>query len=663
MSTDQRSASSSNSVLPVSDGSGGLPTVSAIPSPPAEGNPTQDQDSAAMPSPVSPQSNANKEQDSDQSHSSPSLTHGNSQRGSEIDRQGSGSRRRYNHKLNHPNRASSLSTDSGDPGAGGAPPKLYLAGPFQADPATYNAAAAAAAAAIASAPQSVVENTSPIVNSAAMQQTYMSPNVAPRPPYYVYQSGYFPPGPNPSNPIAPNQDQSAFFSSPTAVPAPNNLQFGPQPPWIYANFPSRPHSGIMASPSSGGRGNNANKKAYQRNSANSFFSPPPQSASMLPMAVGKSPEFRQQPFYPHNGRNFSESNVGQASLGRASTESLNNVGSPSYYPTPQYQQRSNKRESNNNVAAPAATGSDAGDSAGSGGCTTNLFGRIYSSKAILDLVTQECKGFGFVMYETEEETKVAFDGLVAQGYQVSYARTDPRSPSKDTFVNRLKSLHDESSTNIYISNLPISLDEDGLIELLKPRQVVSAKILRDPVTQKSRGVGFARLETRDEAISTIQELHGKLLPDSFQHLQARFADSVAQKRFKSTSHQQFGHGFPGMSPMMMAGPYMSGGPAPAADGEEAGMPSMSPSGVSDGSAPETPAQVYYDPYTASGAPTPYMYAPGMYYSPQHMYYAGTQFYPAPMPPTPEAASYENQQQVAEGKEVNDLAEDVANVTV
>ncbi|KAJ1340787.1 hypothetical protein BSLG_004569 [Batrachochytrium salamandrivorans] len=57
------------------------------------------------------------------------------------------------------------------------------------------------------------------------------------------------------------------------------------------------------------------------------------------------------------------------------------------------------------------------------------YGKIVSSKAIIDPETHLCKGFGFVMYETVAETRLAMAGLVSQGYEVAPARIGPRTIS------------------------------------------------------------------------------------------------------------------------------------------------------------------------------------------------------------------------------------------
>lgn len=53
---------------------------------------------------------------------------------------------------------------------------------------------------------------------------------------------------------------------------------------------------------------------------------------------------------------------------------------------------------------------------------------------------------------------------------------------------------EQDPTNLYISNLPLSMDEQELENMLKPfGQVISTRILRDS-NGTSRGVGFARYD-------------------------------------------------------------------------------------------------------------------------------------------------------------------------
>jgi len=159
------------------------------------------------------------------------------------------------------------------------------------------------------------------------------------------------------------------------------------------------------------------------------------------------------------------------------------------------------------------------------------YGTIVSAKAMVDIRTNECKGFGFVMYETEEQARKAIDALNKLKYYVSFARSGTPS-SQESYSSRLKNLEDSTSMNIYISNLPIDVDEKQLLNLFKPHKVLSHRILRNE-DGVSRGVGFARFSTRAAAQSVIDTYNNTMLPNSDHPLQVRFADSVAQKRLKS----------------------------------------------------------------------------------------------------------------------------------
>ncbi|KAL0078442.1 hypothetical protein J3Q64DRAFT_1283602 [Phycomyces blakesleeanus] len=156
------------------------------------------------------------------------------------------------------------------------------------------------------------------------------------------------------------------------------------------------------------------------------------------------------------------------------------------------------------------------------------YGKVVSSKAILDQKTGECKGYGFAMYEREEDCQASIDGLNKAGLQASFARV-----GHESFSSRLRHLQDETSTNIYISNLPLDMTEQKLEDLFKPCLTVSNRILRDPQSGMSRGVGFARLSDRGSAMTIIEKFSGYSIPGSSAPLQVRFADSPAQKKLKN----------------------------------------------------------------------------------------------------------------------------------
>ncbi len=62
---------------------------------------------------------------------------------------------------------------------------------------------------------------------------------------------------------------------------------------------------------------------------------------------------------------------------------------------------------------------------------------------------------------------------------------------------------------IYVGNLTYNMTEDSLRELFAPfGEVLSAKIIKDRLTDRSRGFGFVEMENKDEAESAIQKIDG-----------------------------------------------------------------------------------------------------------------------------------------------------------
>jgi RNA recognition motif-containing protein len=62
---------------------------------------------------------------------------------------------------------------------------------------------------------------------------------------------------------------------------------------------------------------------------------------------------------------------------------------------------------------------------------------------------------------------------------------------------------------IYVGNLTYGMTEDSLRELFAPfGEVLSAKIIKDRLTDRSRGFGFVEMENKDEAEAAIQKIDG-----------------------------------------------------------------------------------------------------------------------------------------------------------
>ncbi|WP_411023707.1 hypothetical protein, partial [Salmonella sp. s51228] len=89
---------------------------------------------------------------------------------------------------------------------------------------------------------------------------------------------------------------------------------------------------------------------------------------------------------------------------------------------------------------------------------------------------------------------------------------------------------EQDPTNLYFSNLPSDFEESHLEELLAPvGHVVSTRILRDQ-NGLTRGVGFARLESKEKCEQAIQLLNNKAVKGNNDPLVCKFADGAPNKK-------------------------------------------------------------------------------------------------------------------------------------
>uniref|UniRef100_A0A3P8TML2 RNA binding motif single stranded interacting protein 1 n=1 Tax=Amphiprion percula TaxID=161767 RepID=A0A3P8TML2_AMPPE len=154
------------------------------------------------------------------------------------------------------------------------------------------------------------------------------------------------------------------------------------------------------------------------------------------------------------------------------------------------------------------------------------YGKIVSTKAIMDKTTNKCKGYGFVDFDSPAAAQKAVAALKTTGVQAQMAKQQEQDP-----------------TNLYISNLPLSMDEQELENMLKHfGQVISTRILRDS-SGVSRGVGFARMESTEKCDAVISHFNGKFIktpagvPAPSEPLLCKFADGGQKKR---QSQNKFG---------------------------------------------------------------------------------------------------------------------------
>ncbi|XP_058478494.1 RNA-binding motif, single-stranded-interacting protein 1 isoform X2 [Solea solea] len=181
------------------------------------------------------------------------------------------------------------------------------------------------------------------------------------------------------------------------------------------------------------------------------------------------------------------------------------------------------------------------------------YGKIVSTKAILDKTTNKCKGYGFVDFDSPAAAQKAVAALKTTGVQAQMAKQQEQDP-----------------TNLYISNLPLSMDEQELENMLKHfGQVISTRVLRDS-SGASRGVGFARMESTEKCDAVISHFNGKFIkipagvPAPSEPLLCKFADGGQKKRQSLSKFGQNGRGWLRDSDSRLAGMTLTYDPSAAA---------------------------------------------------------------------------------------------------
>ncbi|CAG2109992.1 unnamed protein product [Medioppia subpectinata] len=140
--------------------------------------------------------------------------------------------------------------------------------------------------------------------------------------------------------------------------------------------------------------------------------------------------------------------------------------------------------------------------------TFSTFGKILSCKVAQDLHGLS-KGYGFVHFATEEAANNAINkvnGMLLNGKKVFVGKFVPKSERQNSpFAEKSKHF-----TNVYVKYLTDDYDNQKLCQLFESfGKIVSAKVMVDEKTGKSRCFGFVSFESPESAHNCIQELNGK----------------------------------------------------------------------------------------------------------------------------------------------------------
>lgn len=149
-----------------------------------------------------------------------------------------------------------------------------------------------------------------------------------------------------------------------------------------------------------------------------------------------------------------------------------------------------------------------------------------SAKIMLDAATGKSKGFGFVLFASEEEGKMAYDALFKK-----HISSHGHSFSLRVFPSK----HDgraatEKKSVLFIRNLPIFLSRAGVEKFLQKFGTLTYCSMREDDHDGKVWVVLAKFDTVENATNALQNIHGKSFFRQSVPVIAKYADSDEQKR-------------------------------------------------------------------------------------------------------------------------------------
>lgn len=161
-----------------------------------------------------------------------------------------------------------------------------------------------------------------------------------------------------------------------------------------------------------------------------------------------------------------------------------------------------------------------------------------SAKVMLDAASGTSKGFGFVLFNTEEEGTVAhkaLDGTVAEVNGRPF--TVNACPSK--YDARVAS---HSSPSLYIRNIPRQFPQGEVDKLLNSFGRVISSILRDEPNGYPVWVIYVRYERQQDADAALKALHNNhaMFPGTEVPVLAKYAKQKVQGQGQPNNHQAQG---------------------------------------------------------------------------------------------------------------------------
>lgn len=160
------------------------------------------------------------------------------------------------------------------------------------------------------------------------------------------------------------------------------------------------------------------------------------------------------------------------------------------------------------------------------------YGEIESCKVMIDLATGQSRCFGFVKFKNAKEAQTAVQALNGYKYGTKTLVVKYANATNTTALGT-------PSSNVYVKGIPLVMSNEQLQQLFSPYgHIADCKILLDPQTQLSRGMGFIRYSTQQEAENAINALNGQALPGTVKPIIVKFADTEEERHQRRAKQQK-----------------------------------------------------------------------------------------------------------------------------
>lgn len=153
-------------------------------------------------------------------------------------------------------------------------------------------------------------------------------------------------------------------------------------------------------------------------------------------------------------------------------------------------------------------------------------GQLDACKLVKDRRTGQSLGYAFVKYKCSSDAKKAvksFNKLRLENKIIKVSLARPHS-------DRIR------GANVYVSGLGLSLRSKDLENIFSPfGEIINCRVLHDPCTRISRGIGFVLYNLRSEAEEAINKLNHSIQIGCNQPIIVKFASKGQMTSFCSGS--------------------------------------------------------------------------------------------------------------------------------